>query len=65
MDKHPDSEIIDRLGGTGSVAKLCKVKPPSVSQWRTTGIPAARRQLLELVRPDAFAESNASAKQVA
>jgi hypothetical protein len=53
-DKHPDSEIIDKLGGTAEVARLCKVKPPSVSEWRTTGIPVARRQFLELLRPEVF-----------
>jgi hypothetical protein len=53
-EKHPDSEIIDRLGGTAEVARLCKVKPPSVSEWRSTGIPDARRQFLELLRPDVF-----------
>lgn len=58
MDKqtenHPDSAAIDMMGGTSSVAKLCRVKPPSVSEWRKTGIPSARRQYLELVHPDAF-----------
>ncbi|MFY3552910.1 hypothetical protein [Achromobacter insolitus] len=52
--KHPDSEIIDALGGTAAVARLCKVKDPSVSDWRKTGIPAARRMYLETIRPDAF-----------
>lgn len=50
-----DSKIIDALGGTVAVARLCKIKPPSVSEWRTKGIPDARRQLLELLRPDVFA----------
>lgn len=54
MDKPTDSEIIDRLGGTAAVARLCKVKSPSVTGWRTNGIPAARRQFLELLRPDVF-----------
>lgn len=49
-----DSEIIDRLGGTVAVANLCHCKPPSVSGWRNDGIPAARRQFLELLRPDVF-----------
>lgn len=52
--KHPDSEIIDALGGTAAVARLCQVKPPSVSDWRKEGIPPARRMYLEAVRPDAF-----------
>ena len=52
--QHPDSEIIDALGGTAAVARLCQVKPPSVSDWRKEGIPPARRMYLEAVRPDAF-----------
>ena len=51
-----DSDIIDRLGGTNEVARLCHVKPPSVSEWRQNGIPAARRQFLKLLKPDAFAQ---------
>lgn len=52
--KHPDSEIIDALGGTAAVARLCQVKPPSVSDWRKEGIPPARRMYLQAVRPEAF-----------
>lgn len=48
------SKIIDALGGTSAVAKLCKVRPPSVSEWRKNGIPAAREQYLRLLRPDVF-----------
>lgn len=48
------NEIIDALGGTAEVARLCRVKPPSVSEWRKAGIPPARRQYLELLRPDVF-----------
>jgi DNA-binding transcriptional regulator YdaS (Cro superfamily) len=28
------NEIIDGLGGTGKVAALLNIKPPSVSEWR-------------------------------
>ena len=49
-----DSKIIDRLGGTVEVSRLCEVRPPSVSEWRRTGIPKARRQFLQLLRPDVF-----------
>lgn len=49
-----DSEIIDALGGTTEVARLCEVQPPSVSEWRKGGIPKARRKYLELLRPDVF-----------
>lgn len=54
-----DSKIIDALGGTTEVARLCKVQPPSVSGWRVNGIPSARRQYLELLRPDVFAGADA------
>lgn len=54
MDRpFPDpSQIIDALGGTAVVAKLCEVQPPSVSEWRRVGIPRARLMFLELARPD-------------
>jgi len=45
-----DSEIIDALGGTAAVARLCRIKQPSVSGWRVMGIPDARRQQTEPVR---------------
>lgn len=51
---HADSEIIDALGGTVEVSRICEVKSPSVSEWRKTGIPRARRQYLQLLRPDIF-----------
>jgi len=54
MDQHRDSKIIDALGGTAEVARLCKVKQPSVSEWRRAGIPRARRQYLELLKPSVF-----------
>lgn len=47
-----DSQIIDKLGGTGRVADLLGIKPPSVSEWRVNGIPASRRQTLALLFPD-------------
>lgn len=48
------SEIIDALGGTAEVARICNVRPPSVSEWRVKGIPEARRMYLEVLRPDVF-----------
>lgn len=33
------SLLIELLGGTTEVARLMDVKPPSVSGWKTTGIP--------------------------
>ena len=51
---HPDSAIIDRLGGTGRLADLCDVSSQAVSQWKRTGIPSARRAFLKLLNPGAF-----------
>lgn len=48
------NQIIDALGGTFRVAKLCDVRPPSVSDWRRYGIPRARMMFLRVVRPEVF-----------
>lgn len=48
------NKIIDELGGTSEVARICNVQPPSVSEWRKTGIPEARLMFLRLLRPDVF-----------
>lgn len=54
-------KVIDGLGGPTAVARL--FEPPishaAVSQWRRSGIPAARLQLLRLMHPDVFAASGA------
>ena len=58
--------IINKLGGTNAVAKLCNVSAQAVSQWRTDGIPAARLMYLELARPDVFSKDRGRrAKDVA
>jgi hypothetical protein len=46
--------IIDRLGGTNAVARLCEIEPASVSEWRKQGIPKARLMFLRLAKPEAF-----------
>lgn len=46
-----DSEIIDLLGGTSVVAEMLGIKPPSVSEWRSTGIPETRKHTLSLMFP--------------
>lgn len=57
MTKEPTpDEIIDALGGTSEVAKLCEVRPPSVSDWRRTGIPKPRLMFLKLARPEVFSQ---------
>lgn len=53
MDQDPN-QIIDALGGTGPVARLCEVNDSAVSQWRKDGIPRARLMFLRLARPDVF-----------
>jgi DNA-binding transcriptional regulator YdaS (Cro superfamily) len=40
------TEIIQTLGGTFAVAKLCRVTPSSVSQWRNNGLPSDKLVLL-------------------
>jgi DNA-binding transcriptional regulator YdaS (Cro superfamily) len=48
------NKVINGMGGTKAVADLLEIKPPSVSEWRKTGIPKARAQTLQLLRPDLF-----------
>ncbi|RQM44724.1 hypothetical protein EHZ19_26830 [Paraburkholderia bannensis] len=50
------SRIIDSLGGTGEVARLCDVDPAAVSQWRRNGIPKARLQFIRLARPEVLTQ---------
>jgi len=33
------SDLIDKFGGTSTVAKILGIKPPSVHAWRASGIP--------------------------
>lgn len=37
--KLSDYQIIELLGGTTQVAKMCKVTAPAVAQWKSKGIP--------------------------
>lgn len=52
---HPHTDYIERLGGSAEVARLCRIKPQAVSQWKRAGIPPARMDYLQLLRPEAFA----------
>lgn len=54
MNTPDPNTIIDRIGGTSETARLCEVKPPSVSEWRKTGIPKAQLKFLKLARPEVF-----------
>lgn len=62
---HPHSEIINRLGGNGAVAKLCKVTSQAVSKWRRDGFPSYREDYLRLARPEAFSEPGDATKEAA
>ena len=46
--------VIDELGGTSATARLFRVTPEAVSQWRKNGIPDYRIDYLQLLRPDIF-----------
>jgi hypothetical protein len=48
------NKIIDGLGGTTAVAKMLDIKTPSVSGWRTAGIPKGRLKHFQAIRPDLF-----------
>lgn len=52
--------IIDCLGGTVEVARLCQVTKGAVSQWRTGGIPPARLMYLKVLNPDVFKQADDS-----
>lgn len=57
MCKHPDSEIIDRLGGNRPVAEDCEITSQYVTKWRRTGIPSIYRRYLKLKYPAAFVDA--------
>ena len=48
------SKVIDALGGTVAVSKLCNVTTGAVSQWRQGGIPEARLMYLKILKPSIF-----------
>lgn len=39
---HQSQLLIDLLGGTTEVSRLCEVSSAAVSQWRRSGIPQSR-----------------------
>lgn len=55
MDIDPNV-VIDRLGGTGAVARICGIRDASVSGWRTSknGIPKPWVKFLRVMYPEAF-----------
>lgn len=61
--KHNEAtRVIAALGGPAQVARMCGIKPPSVSGWKKKGIPHAREQFLRLYRPEAWKQARTSTK---
>lgn len=60
MKHETHSRLIDELGGTVEVARLCQVSSQAVSKWRNDGIPQARLMYLRLARKDAVEAWEAS-----
>ncbi len=42
----PAVQVIEALGGTAAVARIFEIAMPSVSKWKTDGIPQARMMFL-------------------
>lgn len=58
------NDLIDKLGGTSEVARMCEIKPASVSEWRQKGeIPKARLMYLKLLRPEIFTQEQTESEQ--
>lgn len=56
MNANQSSSLIDALGGTAKVAKMCEVSPQAVSKWRVIGIPRARLMYLKVKKPRVVAQ---------
>lgn len=46
VNQSDTNEILNLLGGTGSVAAICQIRDGSVSGWRKTGMPKSRYMFL-------------------
>ena len=42
LPPEPTNRVINSLGGTAEVSRLCEVTISAVSQWKTLGMPKAR-----------------------
>ncbi|MCX4154967.1 MULTISPECIES: hypothetical protein [Paraburkholderia] len=66
MDKNRDPfaiAVIKALDGTAATARLFGIEPPSVSNWKKTGIPPARLMYLEVARPEVLAQVRAELRK--
>lgn len=61
MEHTEHSKLIDEMGGTVHVARLCNVSSQAVSKWRKDGIPEARLMYLKLLLPELFENSEEAA----
>ena len=61
MEHTKHSKLIDEMGGTVKVARLCNVSSQAVSKWRNEGIPSARLMYLKLLFPDLLENSEEAA----
>ena len=52
------NKIIDRLGGTTEVAKICGLTTGRISQWRHEGLPKSWEKFLRSAFPDVFKEAD-------
>lgn len=48
------AKVIELLGGTVAVSRMCEIQSPSVSRWKRNGIPKDQARYLREVRPDVF-----------
>lgn len=48
--------VIEGLGGANAIAAMCDppITAEAVYQWKSKGLPPARRQYFKLIRPDLF-----------
>lgn len=61
MEHTKYSKLIDEMGGTVNVARLCNVSSQAVSKWRNEGIPEARLMYLKLLFPEILNNSEEAA----
>jgi hypothetical protein len=54
MDTVKTSNVIDALGGTNAVARICDIRSASVSGWRKLGMPRHWEAFFRLRNPEIF-----------
>ena len=59
------SQLIDQMGGTVAVARICNVSSQAVSKWRNEGIPEARLMYLKLLNPEIFQQDQTNTEDAA